>query len=179
MSIRHSTLVRLLRVTVALFLALLLSDALALAQRSRGNVRSSARSSVNRGGGGANIDRSTVNRSTVDRGSVDRNVNRTDINRNVDIDRNIDIDRDIDVHGGYGYHGYHGCCYYGGWSTAAAVATTAAVTAAVVGSIVYSLPPSCTAVVVNGFTYQQCGSVWYQPRITGSSTTYVVVDQPR
>jgi hypothetical protein len=56
----------------------------------------------------------------------------------------------------------------------AAVATTAAV----VGSQVYSIPDSCSAVVVNGLTYQQCGSVWYQPEFSGSSVTYVVVNAP-
>jgi len=53
------------------------------------------------------------------------------------------------------------------------------VTAAVVGSLVYSLPPSCTSVVVNGFAYQQCGSTWYQPQFAGTTTTYVVVNPPR
>ena len=99
------------------------------------------------------------------------NSNR-DVNRNIDVDRDVDFDRDIDVD-------VDGCCYRGGWGAAAAVATTAAVTAAVVGSVVYSLPPSCTVVVANGFSYQQCGDVWYQPQLTGSSTTYVVVDSPQ
>jgi hypothetical protein len=53
------------------------------------------------------------------------------------------------------------------------------VTAAVVGSIVSTLPGVCTTVIVNGFAYQQCGSAWYQPRISGGSTTYVVVNAPR
>ena len=47
-----------------------------------------------------------------------------------------------------------------------------------IGSIVYSLPPNCTTVVVNGFAYRQCGSSWYQPQIAGSTTTYVVVNPP-
>ena len=53
------------------------------------------------------------------------------------------------------------------------------VTAAVVGSIVSTLPPSCTTVVINGLAYQQCGSTWYQPQFSGSSTTYIVVNAPR
>jgi hypothetical protein len=53
------------------------------------------------------------------------------------------------------------------------------VTAAVVGSIVNTLPPSCSAVVVNQITYQQCGSTWYQPQFSGTSTTYVVVNPPQ
>jgi hypothetical protein len=53
------------------------------------------------------------------------------------------------------------------------------VTAAVVGSTVTVLPPACTVVMVNGFTYQQCGSVWYQPQFVGTSTSYIVVNAPR
>jgi hypothetical protein len=33
--------------------------------------------------------------------------------------------------------------------------------------------------MVNGFAYQQCGSTWYQPQISGGSTTYIVVNPPR
>src|SRR5690242_9089777 len=57
----------------------------------------------------------------------------------------------------------------------AAVVGTAAVTAAVVGSVVRTLPPSCTTIVSAGVTYQQCGSTWYQPHYSGSQVTYVVV----
>jgi hypothetical protein len=53
------------------------------------------------------------------------------------------------------------------------------VTAAAIGSIVHSLPPSCAAVVVNGVTYQQCGSTWYQPQFVGTTASYVVVTAPR
>jgi hypothetical protein len=139
-------------------LALALGDASALAQRrggggNRGNVRSSSRNSVHRN--------NNVNRNN--------NYNRhTNINRNT----NINVNRDVNVYGG------GGCCYHSGWGTAAAVATTAIVTAAVVGSMVNTLPPACSMVVVNGFTYQQCGSTWYQPQISGSSTTYIVVNAP-
>ncbi|GAB7127692.1 hypothetical protein JCM19000A_21990 [Silvimonas sp. JCM 19000] len=70
--------------------------------------------------------------------------------------------------------------YYGHpVATAAAVTATVAVTAAVVGSIVHSIPPSCTAVIVNGLTYQQCGSTWYQPQYVGTSVQYVVINPPR
>jgi len=63
---------------------------------------------------------------------------------------------------------------------ARAVGTTAAVaaTAAIVGSVVYSLPPSCTTVVTAGVTYQQCGGAYYQPRYAGTQVTYVVVNPP-
>jgi hypothetical protein len=153
---------------MALLVAILVSDVTAFAQRSRGNVRSSSHQSVNANRG------ADVNRNA----NVNQNVNRnTNVNQNVNVNRNIDVDRDIDVHGGY-YGG--GCCYHNsGWGTAAAVATTAVVTAAIVGSRVNTLPPSCSVVVVNGFSYQQCGSTWYQPQVSGGSTTYVVVNPPQ
>jgi hypothetical protein len=130
-----------------------------------------ARTSVNRSASfNRNID---VNRNT----NINRNVNvnsNLDVNRNVNVNRNVDVDVDRGVWGGYG-----GCCYHSGVGVAAAAAaTSAAVTAAVVGTRVYSLPPSCTAVVAGGVTYQQCGSVWYQPQFVGTGTTYVVVNAP-
>ena len=36
-----------------------------------------------------------------------------------------------------------------------------------------------TPVVVNGVTYYQCGSTWYQPAYQGSQVTYVVVNPPK
>jgi hypothetical protein len=98
------------------------------------------------------------------------------VNRNV----NVNVNRNVNVHGGY-YGGYYGGCCYNPHpvATAAAVTATAMVTAAVVGSIVHTLPAGCTSLMVNGFVYQQCGSTWYQPQISGSTTTYVVVNAPR
>jgi hypothetical protein len=100
---------------------------------------------------------------------VNRNIN-ANVNRNV----NVNVHHDVYVHGNY-YGG--GCCYHP--NTAAVVATTAIVTAAVVGSRVYALPPACSVVMVNGLTYQHCGSTWYQPQFVGTSTTYVVVAAPQ
>jgi hypothetical protein len=61
------------------------------------------------------------------------------------------------------------------------LATAAAITAtaAVVGSIVRSVPPSCSTVVVNGVSYSQCGSSWYQPQYVGTTVQYVVVNPPQ
>jgi len=142
---------RLIRHLISITLVLLLSGAPMFAQRR---------------GGGA--------RTSVNRGNVNRNAN-VNSNRNVNVNSNrnvnVNVHHDVDVHGGY-YGG--GCCYH-------PVATAAAVmvTAAVVGSVVNTLPPACSVVVVNGFTYQQCGSTWYQPQFVGTSTTYVVVNAPR
>jgi hypothetical protein len=151
------------------FLLFLVSDSTTSAQRGggRGAVRSTSRSSVSR-----SVD---VNRN-VD-GNVNRNVN-VNRNRDIDVDRDIDFNRDVDIDRDVDVDIDRGCCYHGGWGTAAAVATTAAVTAAVVGSVVHSIPASCSTVVIHGFTYEQCGSTWYQPRISGGSTTYVVVNPP-
>ena len=151
-------LARVLRLLLVLSLAFGLTDATVLAQRNRGNVRSSSRSNVNR----------------------NNNVNRnTNVNSNRNVNRNIDVDRDIDVNVNH-YGGYGGCCYHsGGGAFVAGAVVGAAVTAAVVGTRVTTLPPACSVVVINGFAYQQCGTVWYQPQISGSSTTYIVVNAPR
>jgi hypothetical protein len=139
-------------------LILALSSTTTFAQRKNGaNVaRSSAQTNVNRN---TNI-------------NANRNVN-VNANRNVNV--NVNVDRDVHVHGGY-YGG--GCCYHPA-ATAAAVTATAMVTAAVIGSVVHTLPPSCTVVMVNGLTYQNCGGTWYQPQFVGTTTTYVVVTAPR
>jgi len=113
------------------------------------------------------------------RSTAHTNVNRnTNINRNtnVNVNRNVNVNVNNNYYHGGGYYG--GCCYHP-VAVAAAVTATAIVTAAVVGSIVHSVPPSCSSVIVNGLAYQQCGSTWYQPQFSGTTTTYIVVDPPR
>jgi hypothetical protein len=119
-----------------------------------------------------NRSRSSVNSNRNINANRNQNVN-VNANRNVNVNTNRNVNVDVDVHGGY----YGGCCYHE-YHPVAAVAAVA-VTAAVVGSIVASVPPNCSTVMVNGFAYQQCGNTWYQPQISGSSTTYVVVNPPR
>jgi len=177
--------------SIAFFFALLVSDPMAIEAGQRGG-RGGGGSRGGGGGGGRSAARTSVTRDS--RPDVNRNVNRDvdrnrDVNRNVDRNRDIDrdFDRDIDVDRDFDRDidvdvdlddRWDGCCY-GGLGTAAAIATTAAVTAAAIGSVVYALPVSCSTVIVDGYTYQQCGSDWYQPQISGGSTTYVVVDEPR
>jgi hypothetical protein len=60
-----------------------------------------------------------------------------------------------------------------------AAVTAVAATAAVIGAIVYSVPTDCVPVNVNGVTYQQCGSTWYQPQYSGTQVQYVVVAPPK
>lgn len=145
---------------------MLMTSTLSIAQRRAGGgghgaPRASAQSSVN------------SNRNVNGNRNVNANVNR---NENINVNRNVNVNVNNNYHGG-GYYG-GGCCYHP-VATAAAVTAAAVVTAAVVGSIVNSLPPSCSTVVVNGLAYQQCGSSWYQPQFSGTSTTYVVVNPPR
>ncbi|GGP17817.1 hypothetical protein [Silvimonas iriomotensis] len=68
--------------------------------------------------------------------------------------------------------------YYHPVATAAVATAAVVTTAAVVGSIVHSIPPSCSAVMVNGVTFQQCGNTWYQPQYSGTTVQYVVVNPP-
>lgn len=101
--------------------------------------------------------------------NANRNVNRnTNVNRNYNRDVNVDVD------------------YHGGWDNdwddhyhpiAAGVAMGA--TAAIVGSIV-SHPPTtgCVTQIVNGISYTQCGSTWYQPQYAGTTVQYIVVNPP-
>ncbi len=142
-----------------------------------GNVRSSARSNVNNAGTNRNANanrNNNANRNT----NVNRNNN---VNRNANVNRNtnVNVNRDVNVNTHGNYYGGGGCCYH--QSVGGAVATAAAVTATavVVGSMVNTLPPSCTVAEVNGISYQQCGSTWYQPQFSGGDTTYVVVNAPR
>jgi hypothetical protein len=100
------------------------------------------------------------------RTNVNANVNR---NRNVNVNRNHNVHRDIDVDVDRNYHPVA--------RTAGFVAATA-VTAAAIGSIVHTLPPACSATVINGFTYQNCDGTLYQPRYAGTQVNYVVVNPP-
>ena len=99
---------------------------------------------------------------------------------NIINNRPIDVG-DVNVVGGGGYYGnnWDGCCYYGGWGAAAAGFAAGTIASTAIGSTVYELPSTtCTSTVVNGITYQQCGSTWYKPEFTGTTVSYVVVSPP-
>ncbi|MGQ4583615.1 hypothetical protein [Lysobacter sp. F60174L2] len=123
-------------------------------------ARASARTSVNRPAA-----RPQANH------NVNRNVNRNS-NRNINVDRDINVDVDYDDHDHWNDWDDHP------FATAAAVTAGVAVTSAVIGSIVYSVPPSCVTTVLNGIAYQQCGSTWYQPQYAGTKVQYIVVNPP-
>ena len=97
-------------------------------------------------------------------GTVVRGTTRTTVTPRAAVNHNVvaihrDIDSDVD-------HDYQ------------PVARPAAPVPAEIGSVVHRPPPACQAVVVEEMTYQQCGSVWYQPHYVGSQINYVVVDPP-
>lgn len=123
------------------------------------------------GGGGRGV-RSTANTNVNRNANINRNTN-VNVNRNV----NVNVHNDTYVHSNVGYYG-GGCCYHPVAAAATVVAATA-VTAAVIGSVVASVPPSCQTVIVNGYSYMQCGSTWYQPQFVGSTQSYIVVAAPR
>ena len=145
--------------------------------RGGGGMKGNTRTSVNRGGGNRAGKSHRTNKPTQTGGqkpdkSVDRkNTNIDNRNRNINIDNSKHVDVDVDRRGG-GY--YRGGRYYNPVGTAVAIG----VTAAIIGSIVYSLPPSCSTIIVNGISYSQCGNDWYEPRYSGGSVTYVVVTNP-
>ena len=119
------------------------------------------------GGGGARASgggaRASASGRAATRTSISGNVNS---NRTINADRHRDIDIDVDDRND--------------WVDDHPVAAAAVVarTSAAIGSTVYSIPPSCSVVVVDSVTYQQCGSVWYEPRYVDTSIQYVVVDAP-
>jgi hypothetical protein len=153
----------------------------------------SAEAAIARGGGGmrphvqnrsANISRANINTA---------NINRANINRNVaNVNRNVNVNRDIDVHGWHGGYWDDPGWGWGSFATGAAVgATTAAVGAAiadhddtvvvtppVAGTVVATLPPSCSMVTMGGPTTYNCGGVYYQPYYSGSNLVYHVVPGP-
>ena len=68
-------------------------------------------------------------------------------------------------HGSYHRHGYY---------SGAAVVGAAVVTAIAIGTIVATLPPSCSTLIVDGVTYQNCSGNYYAP----SGSQWIVVNAP-
>jgi hypothetical protein len=128
------------------------------------------------GGGGANrqVDSSKADaRSNNVRSTSANSVNNTNVNRNsTTVNRNTNVNVNVDNN--------NNCCN-GGWDNdyhpvarGVAVGAAVAVTAAVVGSMVQTVPPGCVPVNYGGMVYQQCGAAWYQPQ----GSQFVVVNPP-
>jgi hypothetical protein len=96
------------------------------------------------------------------------NVRSTSVNNvnNVNVDRNVNVN----------VQGNNGCCNNGWDNDYHPVATAAAIsaTAAIVGSMVRTVPAGCVPVNYGGMVYQQCGSTWYAPQ----GSQYAVVNPP-
>ena len=143
---------------------MLVTTSNALAYATRGTTRTSVNSaSVNRS---ASVNSASVNRSaSVNSASVNRSasinsatVNTANVNRNVNVNtatvNSVNVNRNVNVN--------TGCCYNNvgvGGAVAAGVVAGAVVGSAIAAS---ALPPACSAVVVNGVTYQNCGGAWYR-----------------
>jgi hypothetical protein len=181
--------------------ALVLTPALAEARPS--GVRTTARSSVHAGGGGAhranvtrppaahagggqraaNVDRTAAgNRAAnVNRGATANRSGNTAVRGgdrintgNVNVGNNVNVNVDADNGWGWGWDDdRHPVAAGVAFGTAAAV-TSAAIT----GARYYSLPPACAPYPYSGFTYYSCGGVYYAPRYEGDTVVYVVVDRP-
>ena len=125
------------------------------------------------GGGGANRQTAQVNNTRADarsnnvRSTSSNSVN-SNRNTNVNASRNTNVNVNVDNN--------NNCCN-NGWDNdyhpvATAVAVTA--TAAVIGSMVRTVPANCVPINYGGMVYQQCGSTWYQPQ----GSQFVVVNPP-
>jgi hypothetical protein len=139
----------------------------ALAYETRGTTRTNvSTTSVNRSASATSVNRS------ASASTANVNVNSANVNRNVNVNStNVNVNRNVNVN--------TGCCYNNvgvGGAVAAGVVAGAVVGSAIAAS---ALPPACSAVVVNGVTYKNCGGAWYQPQYSGSQVTYIVVNPPR
>jgi len=76
--------------------------------------------------------------------------------------------------------GYYGG-YYRGYPTypAGGVVTGMAIGSTMTAATFNAQKASCSTLVVNGTSYYQCGSTWYQPSSQGGNVTYVVVNPPK
>jgi len=147
-----------------------------------------ARTSVNRDFSTATLNRTPT--STTTNGNRNVNVSNGEVanssNRAANVNRaninNANVNN-INVNNGYGGNYRLDYDVDNGWhhpvAAGAAFGVAAAVTSAAIGSVVYTLPPSCTTTVVNGVSYSNCGGVWYEPQFSGTSVEYIVVTAPK
>jgi len=71
--------------------------------------------------------------------------------------------------------------YYGASPAypAGGVVTEMAIGSSVTAAAFNAQKASCRTLVVNGTSYYQCGSTWYQPSAQGGNVTYIVVSAPK
>jgi len=117
----------------------------------------------NKHAGGGHKQASHGNRDARANNVRSSSTNNVNANRNTNINANKNVNVNVNNNRG-------GCCG-GGWdndylpvATAGAVTAAVGVTAAVVGSMVNTVPAGCVPVNYGGYIYQQCGGTWYQPQ---------------
>jgi hypothetical protein len=108
------------------------------------------------------------NRERGDVGSGNR-IDNSNRNNNINVDNDINIDADGGWDNDWDYHPI---------AAGVAFGTAAAITSAAIGSMYYSLPPSCVPRPYNSISYYYCGGAWYQPAYSGTSVSYTVVNAP-
>ena len=76
--------------------------------------------------------------------------------------------------------GYYGG-YYSGYPAypAGGVVAGMAIGSTMTAAAFNKQKASCSTLVVNGISYYQCGSTWYQPSYQGGNATYIVVSPPK
>lgn len=119
-------------------------------------------------GGGGQYNRGSGNR-------VDGSGNRVNGGNNRVNNGNINVGNNVNFDGGDWDHGWDWDDNYHPIAAGVAFGTAAAVTSAAIGSMYYSLPPSCSPYAGS---YYYCGGIYYEPRYEGDKVVYVVVDQP-
>jgi len=141
-----------------------------VAEAARGGGGGGARASAGGGGGGARAGggRQIDSSHTDARANNVRNTSVNNVSRDTNVNANRNVNVNVENHGGGWDNDYHPV------ARAAAVTGAVAVTAAVVGSMVNTVPANCVPVNYGGMVYQQCGSAWYQPQ----GTQYIVVNPP-
>lgn len=161
---------------LALALASLVLVPEAEAARGGGGGGGGARAgNAQAGGGGARAGNAPAGARQVDNSRADtrtNNVRSTSVNnvnssRNTNVNANRNVNVNVDN---------NGCCN-GGWDNdyhPVAAGMAVAATAAVIGSMVRTVPANCVPVNYGGVVYQQCGSTWYQPQ----GGQYVVINPP-
>ena len=137
------------------------------------------------------------NRSYSHNTNVNRNANyNTNVNRNVNVNNNVNVNRNVNVHGNY-YGGYRGGAVVvednsWNWGSFAAGAAAGVVTGAVVGAatsshsttvvaapvagtVVTTLPGSCSTIASGASVIYNCNNIHYQPFYQGTALVYQVV----
>jgi hypothetical protein len=160
------------------FVALVAFTAAPVVEAARGGGGGGAGAGAGRasgGGGGAAANRPAAGAQASNANADQRtnNVRNTSVN-NVNVNNNnVNVNKNVNVN----VQGNNGCCNNNGWDNDYHPVATAAVigaTAAVIGSMVQTVPPSCVPVSYGGMVYQQCGGTWYQAQ----GAQYIVVNPP-